>query len=131
MNKTYHFNVPKILVNIIHIFFGVWITYIGYKTIKKEEINKINYNILLVFGILLLVYFPILIYKNFSDKWNYSFRVPNYAIFGVHIVNAIIFIMIGLKKIPIENLMSLYLIISGSMASLYHKHIIYYDLVKK
>lgn len=128
---SYHFNIPKILINIIHIIVGVWIAYLGYKTIKNIKIEKYNYNILVFLGILLLIYFIYLFYKNINKIWNYSFAVPNFIVFGLHIINGILFILLGLKKIELKDLFSLYLIISGSLGALYHKHIIYYNMIKK
>ena len=125
MGDTYHYNIPGIVIHTIHLIFGVWLAYIGYKKITNQSISDYNYPILIGLGSLVIVYFIHLLYKNWNKKWNYAFGIPNYVIFLTHLINSILFIGIGLKYIDIGNIISLYLIISGSLAGLYHAHLMY------
>ena len=125
MGDTYHFGMPGSIIHISHILIGLWLVYIGYKRITDQEIKKYNYTLLTILGVVLFFYFIVISYKNIGKSWNYAFGIPNYVIFLTHLINAILFIGIGLKYISIENVISLYLIISGSLASLYHAHLMY------
>mgnify|MGYP003326171824 CR=1 FL=1 len=123
MGDTYHFGISKIIVHLSHIIIGAWLVYIGYKKITDDEIIDIQYHLLSVLGIVLFLYFLVVSYKEFGNVWNYSFGVPNYLIFITHIINAILFLLIGIKYINIGKLISLYLIIAGALGGMYHAHL--------
>lgn len=125
MSKTYHYNIPKRVIHTIHMVISIWLVYIGYKRVKNQEVDKTNYKILLLLGQLLIIYFSILLYKNYNRRWNYALKVPNYIIHLSHIVNGILFVLLGLKKIELKDILSLYIIIYGSMGGLYHLHLMY------
>lgn len=123
MGDTYHFGVAKIIVHISHILIGLWLVYIGYQKITDEEIDDTQYNLLTGLGVILFFYFLAISYKEYGKVWNYAFGVPNYLIFITHLINSILFTLMGLKHIDIGKIMSLYLIISGSLAGMYHGHL--------
>jgi len=123
MTNTYHFGISKLIVHISHMIIGLWLVYIGYKKITNQIIHNFQYNLLILLGVILFIYFSIISYKEYGKIWNYSFKVPNYLIFITHLINAIIFILIGIKYLNINKIMSLYLIIAGSLAALYHIHL--------
>ena len=125
MGDTYHFDIPFIVINIIHILAGLWLGYVGYKKINSEEIHELNHKILFVLGVIMIVYFSITSYKNIGKSWNYKNGVPNWMVFATHIVNAIMFIMIGLKYINKPFVVGIYLGIIGTLASLYHSYLIF------
>ena len=39
MGGTYHYNIPHLVIHVIHIVFGLWLAYIGYKRIMKRPIK--------------------------------------------------------------------------------------------
>jgi len=123
MGDTYHYNIPGIVIHISHILVGLWLVYIGYMKITDKKLEEVHYKILLILGIVLFLYFLSITYKNLGKSWNYAFGIPNYVIFSTHLFNAILFILLGLKYITISNIISLYLIVSGSLAGLYHAHL--------
>jgi uncharacterized membrane protein len=125
MGDNYSFNIPKIIIHVAHILIGLWLVYIGYKKITNNSIDDMNYKLLWIMGIILLVYFIIVIYKNIGKYWNYAFGIPNWMIFTTHIINALLFIAIGFKYIDISTMLSLYLVVSGSLAGLYHTHLMF------
>ena len=125
MGDTYHFGMPGWIIHSIHILIGLWLVYIGYKRITNQKIKKYNYTLLTILGIVLFFYFIVISGKNIGKSWNYAFGIPNYVIFLTHLINAILFIGIGLRYIDIGDIISLYLIISGSLAGLYHAHLMY------
>ena len=127
MGDTYHFGIKGYIIHITHILVGLWLIFIGYERIKDRQINEYNYHGLTLLGGALLVYFLIVSYKEWGNHWNYAFGVPNYVIFMTHLINAILFLGIGLKYINIGEIMSMYLIISGSLASAYHGHLMIYN----
>ena len=124
MGDTYHYNVPGIVIHVIHLIFGVWLAYIGYKKITNQSISDYNYPILIGLGSLVIVYFIHLLYKNWSKRWNYAFGIPNYLIHIIHIINGILLLSVGLKILSMNNLVNMYFIISGSSAALYHLHLL-------
>lgn len=127
MGDTYHFGVAKSIVHISHIVIGIWLVYIGYKKITDEEIDDIHYHLLTGLGIILFFYFLVISYKEYGNVWNYAFGVPNYLVFITHLINAILFTLIGIKYIDIGKIISLYLIIAGSLGGLYHGHLMLLD----
>ncbi|MDA7663823.1 hypothetical protein N8569_00815 [bacterium] len=124
MGDTYHYNIPGIVIHMIHLIFGVWLAYIGYKKITNQSISDYNYPILIGLGSLVIVYFIHLLYKNWNKKWNYAFGIPNYLIHTIHIINGILLLSVGLKILSMNNLVNMYFIISGSSAALYHLHLL-------
>tara|TARA_B100000902_G_scaffold390452_1_gene439387 strand:+ start:717 stop:1097 length:381 start_codon:yes stop_codon:yes gene_type:complete len=123
MDDKYRYNIPKIIIHVIHLIVGLWLAYIGYKKITNQTISDYNYPILIGLGALVIVYFIHLLYKNRSETWSYAFGVPNYLIHIVHIINGILLLLIGLKILKMDNLVNMYLIIIGSSAALYHSHL--------
>tara|TARA_E500000178_G_scaffold161209_1_gene160911 strand:- start:120 stop:506 length:387 start_codon:yes stop_codon:yes gene_type:complete len=123
MGDTYHFGIKGYIVHITHILIGLWLIYIGYEKIKEREIYEYNYYGLTILGIILLLYFLIVSYKEWGNRWNYAFGVPNYVIFTTHLINSLLFIGIGMKYIDIGEIMSMYLIVSGVLAAAYHGHL--------
>jgi len=123
MGDTYHYNIPGIIIHLSHLLVGAWLVYIGYMKITDKKLKDIHYKLLWILGIILLLYFLSITYKNLGKSWNYAFGIPNYVIFSTHLFNAILFILLGLKYITISNIISLYLIVSGSLAGLYHAHL--------
>ena len=123
MGDTYHFNIPALIIHLSHILIGLWLVYIGYKKITNNSINDLNYKLLIFLGFVLLIYFSIITYKNIGKSWNYAFGIPNWMIFMTHLFNALLFIAIGCKYIDITTPVGLYLVVSGSLAALYHAHL--------
>jgi FlaA1/EpsC-like NDP-sugar epimerase len=123
MGDTYHFGVKKTIVHISHILIGMWLIYIGYIKIIDKDLNNIQYNLLTGLGIVLFIYFLTITVKEYGNVWNYSFNVPNYVIFISHLINSIIFFLLGMKYMDINRLISLYLIIAGSLGGMYHAHL--------
>jgi hypothetical protein len=121
----YYFSIPHLVVHILHLIVGAWLVYIGYKKIQKEPIHDNNYKVLTGLGIIVTLYFLLLSYINRDKKWNYNFGVPNYLVFLVHIINGVLMTLLGTQYLKMNEIASLYLIISGSMASLYHAHLMY------
>jgi len=125
MSGTYHYNIPGLLIHIIHIILGAWLTYLGYNKITKESIHRYNYDVLLVLGIIVVLYFIHLLYEKWGEKKYYAFGVPEWLVHITHILNGLMFIMVGSKVLRINELVSLYLIVSGSLAALYHIHLMF------
>ena len=124
MGDTYHYNVPGIVIHMIHLIFGIWLAYIGYKKITNQSISDYNYPILIGLGSLVIVYFIHLLYKNWSKTWNYAFGIPNYLIHIIHIINGILLLSVGLKILNMNDIVNMYFIISGSTAALYRLHLL-------
>ena len=60
---------------------------------------------------------------------NYHFGVPGFVVWITHILSGILLIYVGytnLNEKHVDKITSLILIISGSLASLYHLHLWYY-----
>jgi len=125
MSGTYQYGMPGLLIHIIHIVFGTWLAYLGYKKITNQSINNYNYNILLVLGIIVVLYFIHLLYKNWGETWYYAFGLPNWLVQIIHVFNGIILIFVGCKVLDINKLVSMYFIVSGSLAALYHAHLMF------
>ena len=126
MGDTYHYNVPGIVIHVIHLIFGTWLAYIGYKKITNQSISDYNYPILIGLGSLVTFYFIHLLYKNRNKTWQYEFGIPNYIVQIVHILNGLLLLFVGLKILNMNNLINLYFIITGSVAALYHLHLLYF-----
>lgn len=125
MGDTYHFNVSKTVVHITHMLVGLWLVYLGFSKLKKQEVDEHNNIILIVLGVMLVGYFLLLLYKNYKKEWQYAFGVPNYVVHITHILNGILFLLLGTKKIDYSDNLSLYLVIYGALGSLYHSHLMY------
>ena len=126
MGNIYHFGIAKLIVHISHIIIGLWLVYLGYEKITDKKLDNFQYNLLTGLGVVLFLYFTVVTYKEYGNKWNYAFGVPNYLIFLTHIINSILFFIIGMKYLNINKLISLYLIIAGSMGALYHTHLMFF-----
>jgi hypothetical protein len=126
MGNTYHFGIAKLIVHISHIIIGLWLVYLGYKKITNTELDNFQYNLLTGLGVVLFLYFTVVTYKEYGNKWNYAFGVPNYLIFLTHLINSVLFFIIGMRYLNINKLISLYLIIAGSMGALYHAHLMFF-----
>jgi len=109
------------IIHTLHLLVGLWFIYIGFNRITDKTINNVHYIILLIVGIILVIYQSYLWYL-YPDK-KYQFNVPGFLIHLSHIINGIILILIGSKIIDINKAASLYFIIAGSMAGLYHLHL--------
>jgi hypothetical protein len=126
MTNNYHYNVPGLVIHTIHLVFGTWLAYIGYKKITNQSISDYNYPILIGLGSLVTFYFVHLLYKNRNKTWQYEFGIPNYIVQIVHILNGLLLLFVGLKILNMNNLINLYFIITGSVAALYHLHLLYF-----
>ena len=126
MTNNYHYNVPGLVIHTIHLVFGTWLAYIGYKKITNQSISDYNYPILIGLGLLVTFYFVHLLYKNRNKTWQYEFDIPNYIVQIVHILNGLLLLFVGLKILNMNNLVNLYFIITGSVAALYHLHLLYF-----
>ena len=125
MGDTYHYNIPHLVIHIIHIVFGLWLAYIGYKRIMKRPIKKYNYYILIGLGSIVTLYFIHLLYKNIDKSWNYAFGLPNWLVHSIHILNGLLLLLVGFKIIQINEIIALYFVVTGSIAFLYHAHLMY------
>ena len=125
MGDTYHYNIPHLVIHVIHIVFGLWLAYIGYKRIMKQPIKKYNYYILIGLGSIVTLYFIHLLYKNIDKSWNYAFGLPNWLVHSIHILNGLLLLFVGLKIITINEIIALYFVVTGSIAFLYHAHLMY------
>ncbi len=94
-SKTYHYNVPKILIYIIHILVGVWLMYLGYKLTQKNKLLQYEKNILVILGITVIIYQSWLWYK--FPKDNYSYNVPGWLIHLFHVFVGIYLILLATK----------------------------------
>lgn len=65
---------------------------------------------------------------------NYHFGVPGIAIWLTHILSGLLLIYVGylnLNKVCVNKIISLILIVAGSLASTYHLHLWYFNYKKK
>jgi len=125
MGDTYHYNIPHLVIHIIHIVFGLWLAYIGYKRIIDKPIQEYNYYILIGLGSIVTLYFIHLLYKNLGKSWNYAFGLPNWLVQSIHISNGILLLLVGLKFLKINEIIALYFVVTGSLAGLYHAHLMF------
>tara|TARA_B100001769_G_C21931163_1_gene501840 strand:+ start:212 stop:589 length:378 start_codon:yes stop_codon:yes gene_type:complete len=93
--KTYHYNIPKILIYIIHILFGIWLMYLGYKLTQKEKLLPYEKIILITLGTIVIVYQLWLWYK--FPKDNYSYNVPGWLIHLAHVLVGIYLVLLATK----------------------------------
>ena len=62
----------------------------------------------------------------------YSFGVPSFLIWSVHILTGLYFLWLGYKLTELPNLKphGLLLLVLGSLMSLYHAHLWYFHKIK-
>lgn len=63
-----------------------------------------------------------------SNKYNYSFGMPNEAIWGSHIIMGLFFIYVGYELIIKRKLsiaVALVVVVLGALGALYHLHLWY------
>jgi hypothetical protein len=63
-----------------------------------------------------------------SDKYNYSFGMPNEAIWGSHILMGLFFVYVGYELVMKRKLsiaVALTLVVLGALGALYHIHLWY------
>ena len=66
-----------------------------------------------------------------SDKYKYSFGMPNEAIWGSHILMGLFFVYVGYELIMKRKLsipIALVVVVLGALAVLYHIHLWYEGL---
>jgi hypothetical protein len=127
---NYAYNIPSIIIHIIHLLAGAWLLYIGYNRITNVSISKYHYYILILLGIVVVLNFSFLLSKSERDE-TYEFEVPKYLVHLTHILNGIVFVLLGLSGINIlqndilkHNFFNIYLIGGGVLAAAYHSHLL-------
>lgn len=123
MTRYYTHSIPAYLIHLSHLSSGIWLSYIGYKNLIKEDIEEYHYSLLSFVGIILTIYFIYLTIKHIPNDFSYSLGINKYIILLLHIVHGILFILIGMKYIDMNDILSLYLLIIGSASALYHTHL--------
>ena len=123
MTRYYTHSIPSYLIHSSHMVSGLWLSYIGYKNLKNENIKEYHYSLLSFIGIILTIYFLYLTIKHIPNDFTYSLGINKYIILLAHIIHGILFILIGMKYIDMKDILSLYLIIIGSSTALYHAHL--------
>jgi hypothetical protein len=128
--ETYAYDIPSIVIHLIHLIAGLWLLYIGYNRITNVSISKYHYYILILLGIVVVLNFSFLLSKSEPSE-KYEFEVPKYIVHLSHILNGIIFILLGLSSINIihndilkHNLFNVYLMGGGILAAAYHVHLL-------
>lgn len=128
--ENYSYNIPSKIIHLIHLLAGSWLLYIGYQRITTTKINKYHYYILTVLGIVVIINFSFLLSQSNTDE-TYEFEVPKYIVHLSHILNGIIFALLGLNGINIiqndifkHNFFNIYLIGGGILAAAYHSHLL-------
>lgn len=128
--ENYSYNIPSKIIHLIHLIAGVWLLYIGYQRITNMKINKYHYYILTFLGIVVIINFSFLLSQSNTDE-TYEFEVPKYIVHLSHILNGIIFALLGLNGINIihndifkHNFFNIYLIGGGILATAYHSHLL-------
>ena len=64
----YHFNVPGVVIWVMHILIGLYFVYIGYRSIYNKPIGKNFGIILLVLGCIMVLYQGHIWLLNICDK---------------------------------------------------------------
>ena len=128
--ENYAYNIPSKIIHLIHLIAGAWLLYIGYQRITNMKINKYHYYILTFLGIVVIINFSFLLSQSNTDE-TYEFEVPKYIVHLSHILNGIIFALLGLGGINIiqndifkHNFFNIYLIGGGILAAAYHSHLL-------
>ena len=98
--ENYSYNIPSKIIHLIHLLAGAWLLYLGYQRITNMKINKYHYYILTFLGIVVIINFSFLLSKSNPDE-TYEFEVPKYIVHLSHILNGIIFALLGLNGINI------------------------------
>lgn len=94
-SETYHYNIPKYIIYIVHILVGIWLMFLGYKLTQKEKLLQYEKTILIVLGIVVILYQIWLWYK--FPKDNYSYNVPGWLIHLAHVFVGIYLILLATK----------------------------------
>ena len=118
--KTYHYNVPKILVYIIHIIVGIYLAYLGYTLTQGKKIPHYAKIILITLGAVVILYQSWLWIK--FPKDNYAYDVPGWLLHLTHVLIGIYLIVLALLKKPGPILGATTLIL-GAVQSLYMLHL--------
>ena len=118
--KTYHYNVPKILVYIIHIVVGIYLAYLGYTLTQGKKIPNYAKIILITLGAVVILYQSWLWIK--FPKDNYAYDVPGWLLHLTHVLIGIYLIVLALLKKPGPILGAVTLIL-GAVQSLYMLHL--------
>ena len=128
--ETYAYDIPSIVIHLIHLLAGAWLLYIGYNRITNVSISKYHYYILILLGIVVVLNFSFLLSKSETSE-KYEFEVPKYLVHLTHILNGIVFLLLGLSGVNIlqndilkHNFFNIYLIGSGILAAAYHSHLL-------
>ena len=102
MTRYYTHSIPAYLIHISHILSGAWLTYIGYKLIKDERLEKYHYSLLSFVGIIMMGYFVYLTIKHIPNDFTYSLGINKYVILLAHILHGLLFLLVGLKVINLS-----------------------------
>ena len=118
--KTYHYNVPKILVYLVHILVGIYLAYLGYTLTQGKKMARYAKIILITLGIVVILYQSWLWIK--FPKDNYAYDVPGWLLHLSHVLIGIYLIVLALLKKPGPILGATTLIL-GAVQSLYMLHL--------
>ena len=129
-HEPYAYDIPSVFIHLIHLIAGAWLLYIGYNRITHVSISKYHYYILILLGIVVVLNFAFLL-SNSKTSDKYEFEVPKYIVHLIHILNGIVFVLLGLSGINIlhnnilkHNFFNIYLIGGGILAAAYHSHLL-------
>ena len=118
--KTYHYNVPKILVYLVHILVGIYLTYLGYTLTQGKKMARYAKIILITLGIVVILYQSWLWIK--FPKDNYAYDVPGWLLHLTHVLVGIYLIAIALLKKP-GPMVGAATMILGAVQVLYMMHL--------
>ena len=118
--KTYHYNIPKILVYLVHILVGIYLAYLGYTLTQGKKIPRYAKIILITLGSVVILYQSWLWIK--FPKDNYAYDVPGWLLHLSHVLIGIYLIVLALLKKPGPILGATTLIL-GAVQSLYMLHL--------
>jgi len=118
--KTYHYNVPKILVYLVHIIVGIYLAYLGYTLTQGKKMARYAKIILITLGIVVILYQSWLWIK--FPKDNYAYDVPGWLLHLTHVLVGIYLIAIALLKKP-GPMVGAATLILGAVQVLYMMHL--------
>jgi len=118
--KTYHYNVPKILVYLVHILVGIYLAYLGYTLTQGKKIPHYAKIILITLGAVVILSQSWLWIK--FPKDNYAYDVPGWLLHLSHVLIGIYLIVLALLNKPGPILGAVTLIL-GAVQSLYMLHL--------
>ena len=119
--KTYHYNVPKILVYLVHIIVGIYLAYLGYTLTQGKKMARYAKIILITLGIVVILYQSWLWIK--FPKDNYAYDVPGWLLHLTHVLVGIYLIAIALLKKP-GPMVGAATLILGAVQALYMMHLL-------